>query len=508
MRKKLGALLSDRWLVGGILLVLEVVLMLWMVFFLSGKSDWFYRVCIAISIMMVVWLVRKDDNPAYKTAWIIIILVFPLCGGLLYLIWGNTPFNSGRRKNRFAPAQPDFSAVCAPPATDRLVASMPRYARGSDYIRNITSMPVWGDTATAYYPLGEHQFAAMCEAIAGAKKFVFLEYFIIEEGKMWDTMLALLIDRVKNGVEVRVLYDDAGCFKTLPGGYDDYLRSLGIRVVRFNKFIPTLNTYMNHRNHRKICVVDGNIGFMGGINLADEYINHKVRFGHWKDTGIRLNGPGVSGMTMMFLQMWEYAHHKPEPDVARYMATEMRSGDGYVQPFYDSPMDGNNVGEAAYMQIINRARRYVYITTPYLALDNEMVTALTVAAQSGIDVRIITPGIPDKKMVFMVTRSYYQQLLRAGVHIYEYRPGFIHSKMIVSDDEVAIVGTMNMDFRSFYLHFECGTVLYGGATIREIRTDIEETMGLSREIDLAWVRRTPWIQSIAASLLRLFAPLL
>ncbi len=508
MRKKLGAILSDRWLVGGTLLLLEVILMLWVLFFLSGKSDWVYRGFVAISLAMVVWLVRKNDNPAYKTAWIIIILVFPLCGGILYLVWGNTPFNSKRRRYRFAPAAPDFSGVCAPPADDRLAASMPRYARGSDYIRNITKMPVWGDTATAYFPLGEHQFAAMCEAIAGAQKFVFLEYFIIAPGKMWDTLLTLLVERVKAGVEVRVLYDDAGCFSTLPQGYDDYLRSLGIRVVRFNKFIPTLNTYMNHRNHRKICVVDGNIGFMGGINLADEYINHKVRFGHWKDTGLRLNGPGVSGMTTMFLQMWEYATRKPEPDVSRYMATECRAGDGYVQPFYDSPLDDNNVGEAAYMQIINRARRYVYIATPYLALDNEMVTALTVAARSGIDVRIITPGIPDKKLVFLVTRSYYQQLLQAGVRIYEYRPGFIHAKMIASDDEVGIVGTMNMDFRSFFLHFECGTVLYGGAIIREIREDLQETMGMSREIDLDWVGRTPWVISILASLLRLFAPLL
>ena len=482
--------------------------MLWLVFFLSGKAAWIYRSCIGISIVMVIWLVRKHDNPAYKMAWVIIILVFPLCGGLLYLVWGNTPLNHTRRKHRFAPGRPDFSSSCEPPATDRFAVSMPRYARTVDYIRNLTDMPVWGDTATSYYPLGEQQFAAMCEAIANAKKFIFLEYFIIEEGKMWNTLLELLIDRIHHGVEVRVLYDDAGCLGTLPKDYDNFLRAHGIRVVRFNKFIPTLNIYMNHRNHRKICVVDGNIGFMGGINLADEYINHVVRFGHWKDTGIRLHGPGVSGMTMMFLQMWAYATHEPMKNPGKYMATEVRAGDSYVQPFYDSPLDEDNVGEAAYLQIINRARRYVYITTPYLALDNEMVTALSVAAQSGVDVRIITPGIPDKRLVFLVTRSYYQQLLRAGVRIYEYKPGFLHAKMIVSDDEVGIVGTMNMDFRSFFLHFECGTILYGGATLREIRTDMMHTMGMSREIDLDWVRRTPWIVSILASLLRLFAPLL
>ena len=241
---------------------------------------------------------------------------------------------------------------------------------------------------------------------------------------------------------------------------------------------------------------------------AHEYINERIRFGHWKDTGVRLMGSGVANMTEMFLQMWEYTTKDRFLDRARYMPTVVRSGDGYVQPFYDSPLDDRNVGETVFMHIINRAQRYVYITTPYLILDNEMITTLTVAAQSGIDVRIITPGIPDKKLVYRVTRSYYQQLHRAGVKIYEYRPGFLHAKMIVSDDDVAVVGTMNMDFRSFFLHFECGTVLYGGETISEIRDDVLDTMGLSRQIDDEWFRSVPWLASIAASILRLFAPML
>ncbi|MBS5280291.1 MAG: cardiolipin synthase, partial [Butyricicoccus pullicaecorum] len=315
-------------------------------------------------------------------------------------------------------------------------------------------------------------------------------------------------EKAKQGVEVRIMYDDAGCMSKLPAGYDRYLRSLGIRTVRFNRFIPTLNTYLNYRDHRKITVVDGNVGYMGGANIADEYINRKSPFGHWKDTGVRLMGPGVANMTEMFLQMWEYTTKDRFLDRARYMPTVVRSGDGYVQPFYDSPLDDRNVGETVFMHIINRAQRYVYITTPYLILDNEMITALTVAAQSGIDVRIITPGIPDKKLVYRVTRSYYQQLHRAGVKIYEYRPGFLHAKMIVSDDDVAVVGTMNMDFRSFFLHFECGTVLYGGETISEIRDDVLDTMGLSRQIDDEWFRSVPWLASIAASILRLFAPML
>lgn len=508
MRKRLQSLLGDRRVVGGLLILLQVIGMAWLVGFLGTRWMWIYRLCNVLSLVMVIWLIRKYDNPAYKMAWIVIIMIFPLVGGLFYLFWGNTPFNSARMRHRVKLRRPDFAGAVESPASEALCAALPRHQRGARYIENESAMPVWGDTVTTYYPIGEKQFAAMCEALESAERFVFLEYFIIEEGLMWNTMLDILSRKVKAGVEVRVLYDDAGCIATLPRHYDQYLQSLGIRAIRFNRFIPTLNTYLNNRDHRKICVVDGNIGFMGGINLADEYINTKVRFGHWKDTGVRLVGPGVANMTEMFLQMWEQATGQRPFDRASYMPTRTRDADGYVQPFYDSPLDDRNVGETVFMHIINRAQRYVYITTPYLILDNEMITALTIAAQSGVDVRIVTPGIPDKKLVYMVTRSYYLQLFRAGVKIYEYRPGFLHAKMIVSDDDVAVVGTMNMDFRSFFLHYECGTVLYGGQTIRDVRQDIEETIGLSREIDTEWFRNVPWISSIAASILRLFAPML
>lgn len=508
MLKKLRGLLGDRRVVGGLLIVAQALCVLWLVSFLSERWSIVYRLFNILSVVMVIWLIRKYDNPAYKTAWIVLILLFPIGGGLFYLIWGNTPFNSARARHKFHPRTPDFAGAIERPASEALSAALPRHQRGARYIENESAMPVWNDTVTAYYPVGEKQFAAMCEALESAERFIFLEYFIIEEGVMWNTMLDILARKAQAGVEVRVLYDDAGCIATLPRGYDKYLRSLGIRAVRFNQFIPTLNTYLNNRDHRKICVVDGNIGFMGGINLADEYINTKVRFGHWKDTGVRLIGPGVANMTEMFLQMWEYATGERPLDRTSYMPTVVRSGDGYVQPFYDSPLDDRNVGETVFMHIINRAQRYVYITTPYLILDNEMITALTNAAQSGVDVRIITPGIPDKKFVYMVTRSYYLQLRRAGVKIYEYRPGFLHAKMIVSDDDVAVVGTMNMDFRSFFLHFECGTVLYGGQTITDIKEDIMETIGLSREIDADWFRNVPWISSVIASILRLFAPML
>lgn len=394
------------------------------------------------------------------------------------------------------------------PATEELAAVHPRHAARTRYIDSLCGMPAWTNTEAHYFRVGEEMFASMCEELEKAEKFIFLEYFIIEEGKMWNTILDILTRKTKEGVDVRIIYDDVGSIATLPQHYDRYLVSLGIRAVRFNRFIPTLNTYLNYRNHRKMMIIDGNAGYMGGINLADEYINEKVRFGYWKDTGVLLRGEGTANMTSLFLQMWEYVTGEKITNFESYLPTVKLPQDGWVQPFADSPLDDLNIGESTYLQIIHNARKYVYITTPYLVLDNEMITALTIAAQSGVDVRILTPGIPDKKLVYMITRSYYQQLHRAGVKIYEYRPGFLHAKTIVSDDDTAVVGTINMDFRSFFLHFECATCFYNSSVVAVVKQDILETINVSRAINDAWLRRVPWLQSIAASVLRLFAPLL
>lgn len=508
MKKLLGNIFGNRLTIGALLILLQAFLVIWGLGALSRHIWWAYPVGTALSVVIIIWIASKDDNPSYKIPWIVLILLFPLFGGLFYLVWGNTPFNRARAQHRFTPTPPDFSSGIARPASGRLVAAMPRHIRHTGYIEALTGLPAWGETATRYFRQGEEQFAAMCAALRQAQHFIFLEYFIIEQGELWDSILDILAEKARAGVEVRVMYDDAGCLTKLPAHYDKYLRALGIRVVRFNRFIPTLNTYLNYRDHRKITIIDGNVGYMGGANIADEYINLTSPFGHWKDTAIELRGAGVANMTEIFLEMWEYSTGVTSVDRMQYRPTLTRPGDGYVQVFGDSPLDDINIGEAAYMQIINNARDYVYITTPYLVLDNEMITALVIAAQSGVDVRIITPGIPDKQYVYLVTRSFYQQLHRAGVRIYEYTPGFLHAKMIVSDDDVGIVGTINMDFRSFFMHFECGTVLYGGKVISEIKHDIMDTIAQSREIDRNWFRQVPWVASIAASVMRLFAPML
>ncbi len=508
MRKILGRVLADRRIVGGFLLVVQLFIVMWGVGWMSEHWRWVPRLLTLLSFAIVVWLVRKYDNPMYKISWIIVILALPLFGGLFYLFWGNTPLNRARTQHQYEPKAPDFTDYMRRPATEVLAKDDPRHAARVRYITSLTGMPAWTNTECRYFRCGEEMFASMCEELEQARRFIFMEYFIIEEGVMWNTILDILQRKVREGVDVRVLYDDVGSIATLPQHYDRFLDSLGIRAVRFNRFVPTLNTYLNYRNHRKMTIIDGNVSYMGGINLADEYINKKVRFGYWKDTGILLRGEGTANMTSLFLQMWEYATGEPVPPLDDYLPTVKMPPDGYVQPFADSPLDDLNIGESTYLQIIGNAKDYVYITTPYLILDNEMITALTMAAQSGVDVRIVTPGIPDKKQVYMLTRSYYQQLHRAGVKIYEYRPGFLHAKSIVSDDDTAIVGTINMDYRSFFLHFECATCFYNSSVVAAVKQDILETINVSRQIDNAWLHKVPWLRSIAASILRLFAPLL
>ncbi|MCQ5128466.1 cardiolipin synthase [Butyricicoccus faecihominis] len=508
MRKLLGRFLGDRRVVGGLLVLIQLVIVMFGVGLLSEKWLWMPRALVVLSIIIVIWLVRKYDNPTYKISWIVIILTLPLFGGLFYLLWGNTPFNRARTQHKYEPQPPDFNEYMRHPATEALAADNPRHASRARYIQNLDGMPAWTNTEAHYFRVGEEMFESMCEELKKARRFIYMEYFIVEEGIMWDRVLSILSEKVREGVDIRLIYDDVGCIATLPTNYDRYLGTLGIRAVRFNRFIPTLNTYLNYRNHRKMMIIDGNVGYMGGINLADEYINEKVRFGHWKDTGILLRGEGTASMTSLFLQMWEYATGEPVPPLDAYLPTVKLPADGYVQPFADSPLDDLNISESVYLQIIHTAREYVYITTPYLVLDNEMITALTIAAQSGVDVRILTPGIPDKKLVYLITRSYYQQLHRAGVKIYEYTPGFLHAKCIVSDDDTAVVGTINMDFRSFFLHFECATCFYDSSVVHAVKEDVLETINKCRIVDDAWLRRVPWLRSIAASVLRLFAPLL
>ena len=394
--------------------------------------------------------------------------------------------------------------------TAALLEQYPHRRVLTDYIRNISGFPVYGGTQVEYAPLGEDFFRQLMQELPKAKKFIFLEYFILEKGLMWDSVLEVLRERAAAGVEVCVIYDDFGCIQRLSASYPKELAGFNIKAVPYNPMRPSMDPSLNYRDHRKICVIDGQVGFTGGINLADEYINKVERFGHWKDTSVLLRGAAVRSLTRMFLQQWTLnagsdTLDRPEEE---YLTARALPAQGYVQPYPDSPLDHFNVAENAYLHLIQRADHYVYITTPYLILDNEFVTTLKTAAESGVDVRIITPSHPDKWYVHMVSRSYYQTLIQSGVKIYEYQPGFIHAKMCLCDDEAAMVGTANLDYRSLYLHYENAVLLYHTPVLAEIKKDIEETLEKSRLITIEELRSKLRGTSALCALLKLLAPLM
>lgn len=484
-----------------------------------------------VSIIVVIYLINRPINPAYKLAWCITILFIPVFGGLLYLILS---VNNTRRTFRKSVRAAVIESKTHLHQDEKVMAhieSLSRHAAPQTrYINNIAGYPVHENTEVSYFSSGEEMYLTMLEELEKAEKFIFLEYFIIHEGIFWNSVLDILKKKAQNGVEVKIIYDDMGCIRTLPGDYPEQLKEFGIECHCFNPFSPTLSLRLNNRDHRKIMVIDGMTSFTGGINLADEYINKRQRLGgYWKDTGIMLKGDATWNFTVMFLQFWQHLTEE-NVDYEKYRIkfvantetkisddndlTDNDSGDnsfngnGFVQPYADNPLFDGVVAENVYLNIIHRATNYVYITTPYLIVDYEMISALTLAAESGVDVRIITPRIPDKKAVFMVTRSFYEPLTKAGVKIYEYVPGFIHCKMMVADDRYAVVGSINLDYRSLYLHFECAAYLYRCKVITEIKEDILDTIEESEEMTYEYCLRLNKPYRLWLSLLRLYAPLL
>jgi cardiolipin synthase len=354
-------------------------------------------------------------------------------------------------------------------------------------------------------------FPDILEALREAKEYIFIEFFIIEPGIMWNSVLEILREKVSQGVLVRVMYDDVGCVSTLPTNYDKKLREMGIECCVFNRIYPIVSILMNNRDHRKVLVCDGKVGFTGGVNLADEYINEKERFGYWKDTGVRVYGDAVWNFVVMFLENWHYMNRTIE-DFSQYLPKESVKPsvwkDGFVQPYADSPLDAENVGETIYFNMINKAKRYVYICTPYLLIDNEMIVTLCTAAKSGIDVRIIMPGVPDKKIVYAMAQASYQRLIENGVKIYQFIPGFLHAKMFVCDDEVATVGSVNMDYRSFYLHFENGLFFYKSHAVKDVYNDFMDMLDQSEEITLDFCMKRNWFTRMFLGVMNIFSPLL
>lgn len=493
------------------LIVMQAAFILYLVASRSMVSQRLSRLLQIISVLVVLYIVSKRDKGAYKTLWVFLILCFPIFGGLLYLlVTCQTTTRLMRRdiqniqeKTKDLYDLPGDSYAQAEEITG---SHFPQVRYLQDYV----GYPVYSNTRTTYLCPGEAFHEALLSQLEKAEHYIFLEFFIIQDGVFWKSIYEILKRKAAQGVKVRILYDDLGCFFMLPTDFVRQMETAGIECAIFNPFRPFLTVKQNNRDHRKIVVIDGKIAFTGGINLADEYINAKEKYGHWKDSAIMLEGKAAWSFSLMFLEMWELCK-KSDENIASYYPWQVApcemEPDGLVQPYADSPMDNENVGEHVYLQILNEAKDYVYINTPYLIVDDSMVSALCLAAKRGVDVRIVTPHRWDKWLVHMTTRSYYRELIRAGVKVYEYSSGFIHAKSFVSDDAIATVGTTNLDFRSLYLHFECGTWMYGSRAVMQIKQDFLDTLPVCQQIeekDCAKYLSSKLLQEI----LRLFAPLM
>lgn len=466
-----------------------------------------------LALLVVFTVYGRNMNSAFRLSWIILILLFPVLGTCLYLLFGQSvavwPLRHRLRgADRALDPARQLEVESGRPVTDTLQAAAPDLAGQVKYLQNTAGYPVYHNTEVRFYGDTNEALEAQQEALRSAQHFIFMEYHAIEDSTAWHSLEDILVERAAAGVDVRVFYDDVGSMGFISPPFAQRLRAHGIQCRVFNPLVPAMNIIMNNRDHRKITVVDGKIGFTGGYNLADEYFNLTHPYGTWKDTGLRLEGDAVRGLTLIFLQMWGATQKEPI-DPAPFLPpvqTICRS-DAVVVPYADNPLDEEPVGENVYINLITHADQYVWLTTPYLIISDEMQRALTLAARRGVDVRIVTPGIPDKKMVYRVTRSHYARLAAHGVRIFEYTPGFIHAKQAVADDKAAVVGTINLDYRSLYLHFENACWFSGCEAVKDVQKDFVDLYAQSREVTDQYKVRSVAVRGVDC-LLRMFSPLM
>lgn len=503
-KRRRGFPISFRLVIAGICVLAELALIFAMLYWLKISAATIYSIFQLIGVIFVIYIANQPSNAGYKMAWILFIVTLPLVGCFFYMIRGGSRVIP--RVKRRMKALDESSAACL---TDdratarRLKEQYPQAARQSAYLKAKSGYPVYTDTSVEYIQLGENIWQRMLKELEGAKSSIYLEFFILSEGIMWDAIHKILKKKAEQGLDVRIMFDDFGSINRQYRGFLSRMREDGIKVSVFNPIRPSFDMFMNNRNHRKIAVIDGQTAITGSFNIGDEYINEWKRHGHWLDSAVVIKGSAVNSFTTMFLSMWSFINGT---DFTPPPLPEPVKAEGYCQPYCDGPFNPENPAEGLYMQILHNAQKYVYITTPYLILDDNMEISLKQAALSGVDVRIITPKVRDKWYVHPVTRSYYTGLLKAGVRIYEYTPGFIHSKVFVSDDEVACVGSVNLDYRSFYFHFECGAWMCGNEAVEQVSEHLSQLFEQSEEITLDTMRKRPLGERIKQSILRLFAP--
>lgn len=498
-----------RYILAIFITVLEVAAIIGIVVALCWYVPYFYILCWLTQIACVIKIIASDDNPDYKVPWLLFVMILPIAGFMLYFL-----FYSRTLKRKYVRRLKALKDSSYHKDDSRLFEKMyeenPTAASQAKMLTEIAEAHLFTNTKQTYFPLGEDMHPVLLEDLRNAEKFIYMEYFIIEEGRFWDSILDILKEKASKGVDVKVVYDDIGCMMTLPGNYHRILSSYGIEATPFSRLRGNADSEFNNRSHRKITVIDGRIGYTGGINLADEYINEIVKHGHWKDTAVRLEGEGVWELTKLFLIDFGINVKKmPEIKAELFPSPGGISEEGYVIPFGDGPhpLYERRVGKSVLQNMLGSATKYVYMTSPYLIIDNDLCQSIENAALRGVDVRIIVPHIPDKKIVFAMTKSFYPRLMSAGVKIYEYEPGFIHAKSYLSDDEYAMIGTINLDYRSLVHHFENGVWMYNCRSIGELKSDIEATLEKSIEVTEDMLKTNP-LQRIIRGVVRIFAPML
>ena len=511
--KGLWKLLFGRTTLLAVLLLVQIVVLVGGFAILEQQVFILNQLLGLLSFIIIFYILNDRQNASFKVTWIVVILAVPVVGVCFYLFTRVQPGTVYVRKKldeKLTEQQPYL--MQDEKIMEELKEVSPENAGLATYVHDSGYYPIYKDSQVKYFPSGETKFEELLIQLESAREYIFMEYFIVDKGIMWDSVLEILERKVKEGVEVRFMYDGTNSLSLLPPYYAKRLERKGIKCSVFAPMKPMLSTHQNNRDHRKIVVIDGHTAFTGGINLADEYINERERFGHWKDTAVMVKGPAVRSFVLMFLQLWDISK-KEHTDPQIYLRDEFVTDpalpcDGYILPYGDSPYDDENVGERVYMDILYNAKEYVHIMTPYLILDEEMITALTYAVKRGVDVKIIMPHIPDKEYAYLLARTYYPQLIQEGVEIYEYTPGFVHAKVFTSDDDKAVVGTINLDFRSLYLHFEDAVYMYNHSEAANVEADFQETLKKCSRITMEDCKKYNVFKRIAGAVLRVVAPLM
>lgn len=512
-KKGIISMVFSRFGIVLVLLALQILVLLGLFLKFSQLAPHYYIISAVFYIFMIIVIVNSDHDASSKITWLTTMAFLPIFGALLYIY---TTVDIGHRvlkkkvtnilKNTKNKITQDKSVI------DKAEEICPDVADLNYYLNKSGRFPLYENTDVTYYPIGEKMFQSMLVELDKAKDFIFMEYFIVDDGYMWDNILEVLIKKANEGVDVRVMYDGTCEFALLPRTYPSSLEKLGIHCKVFSPVSPFISTHYNYRDHRKIMVIDGKTAYNGGINMADEYINYTHKYGHFKDVGVMLKGDAVDSFTLMFLQMWsvnerhcdfsKYLNVGDSPSAGGYFSN------GFVMPFGDCPLDEYDVGKSVYMDILNRAKDYVYIMTPYMIMDGELENSLTFSAERGVDVRIILPHISDSFVAQALAKTHYKKLLDAGVKVYEYTPGFVHAKVFVSDDVKSVVGSINMDYRSLYHHFECATYMYGTRCIEDIKSDYKDTLAKCQQVTYESIKNDKWYIKLIGKVLKFVAPLI